>query len=53
MARIYKQKTKTKGFSYYFTIELGKDNTGKRNRIKRGGFTRRKDAEKAALEAKK
>lgn len=50
MARIYKQKTKTKGFSYYFTIELGKDNTGKRNRIKRGGFTRRKDTEKAALE---
>lgn len=50
MARIYKQKTKTKGFSYYFTIELGKDTTGKRNRIKRGGFTRRKDAEKAALE---
>ena len=49
IARIYK-KTKTKGFFYYFTIELGKDNTGKRNRIKRVGFTKRKDVKKATLE---
>lgn len=46
MARIYKKNN-----SYYFSIEAGRDeNTGKRQRIVRGGFKTKKDAQKAAVE---
>ena len=46
MARIYKKNN-----SYYFSIEAGRDeNTGKRQRIVRGGFKTKKDAQKAAIE---
>ena len=43
MARIYRKNN-----SWYFTIEAGMQANGKRRRIIRGGFSREKDAKKAA-----
>lgn len=45
MARIYRKNN-----SWYFTIEAGMQANGKRRRIIRGGFSREKDAKKAARE---
>lgn len=41
MARIYERLTKTKGKTYWFIIDVGRDDTGKRIRIKRCGFTKK------------
>lgn len=45
MARIYKKNN-----SYYFSIEAGKDKTGKRQRVIRGGFKTKKEAQQVAAE---
>lgn len=45
MARIYKKSN-----SYYFFIEAGKDKTGKRQRVIRGGFKTKKEAQQIAAE---
>ena len=46
MARIYKKNN-----SYYFSIEAGRDErTGKRQRIVRGGFRTKKEAQQASAE---
>ena len=45
MARIYKKNN-----SYYFSIEAGKDKTGKRQRVIRGGFKTKKEAQQIAAE---
>lgn len=45
MARIYK---KGKQSLYYFCLEIGRDKNGKRQRIVRGGFKLKKDAQAAA-----
>lgn len=46
MARIYKKNN-----SYYFSIEAGRDeNTGKRQRIVRGGFKTKKEAQQVSAE---
>ena len=45
MARIYKKNN-----SYYFCIEAGKDKTGKRQRVIRGGFKTKKEAQQIAAE---
>lgn len=45
MARIYKKNN-----TWYFTIEAGTQENGKRRRIIRGGFSKEKDAKKAARE---
>lgn len=50
MARIYERLTKTKGKTYWFIIDVGRDDTGKRIRIKRCGFTKKSDAKKAMAE---
>ena len=44
MARIHERLTKTKGKTYWFIIDVGRDDTGKRIRIKRCGFTKKSDA---------
>lgn len=49
MARIHERLTKTKGKTYWFIIDVGRDDTGKRIRIKRCGFTKKSDAKKAML----
>ena len=50
MARIHERLTKTKGKTYWFIIDVGRDDTGKRIRIKRCGFTKKSDAKKAMAE---
>ena len=46
MARIYKKNN-----SYYFSFEAGRDErTGKRQRIVRGGFRTKKEAQQASAE---
>lgn len=45
MARIYKKNN-----SYYFSLEAGKDRTGKRQRVIRGGFKTKKEAQQVAAE---
>lgn len=45
MSRIFKKNN-----SYYFSVEVGKDKAGKRQRMVRGGFRTKKEAQKAASE---
>ncbi len=45
MPRIYKKNN-----SYYFSVEAGKDKTGKRQRVVRGGFKTKKEAQQVAAE---